>query len=225
MIHAREPSKRASIPPALGEPTPRATDSRHRVSHLALLRCPTLLLLAVVLHTAPVLVLWFAVAGACAAQPQAGVVGDAGEPIRVGADAVTRVVEVDHGTNTLTVSPPIAWRQGDSVVLAYQDALPDIGAFEFSRDYSYDVALEPPAATDLGTRPITATVAQPENVRFVTFYVDNLPVGTDATAPFTCDWTPTRRGAEYHLTATAYSRFASRQPSKSVSAVYTYPGE
>jgi hypothetical protein len=148
-----------------------------------------------------------------------------GDLIRVGADAVTRVVKVDHGTNTLTVSPPITWRQGDSVVLAYQDARPDIGAFEFSSDYSYDVTLAPTAATDLGTRQITANVAQPENVRFVTFYVDNLPVGTDATAPFTCNWMPTSRGAEYHLTATAYSRFASRRPTKSVSAIYMCPGE
>jgi len=148
-----------------------------------------------------------------------------GDLIRVGGDAVTRVVKVDHDTNTLTVSPPISWEQGDSVVLGYQDARPDIGAFEFSRDYSYDVRLERPAGTAAGTLRLTAVVAHPENVRFVTFYVDNVPVVTDATEPFTCDWASARRGVEYHLTATAYSRFASREPTKSASAVYTYPGE
>lgn len=148
-----------------------------------------------------------------------------GDLIRVGADAVTRVVKVDHDTNTLTVSSPISWRQGDPVVLAYQDARPDIGAFEFSDDYSYDVALEPLAVTAPGRLRLTAAVASPENVRFVTFYVDNVPVGTDATEPFIVDWTSAKRGVEYHLTATAYSRFASRQPTKNFSATYTHPGQ
>ena len=148
-----------------------------------------------------------------------------GDLIRVGADAVTRVVQVSHDTNTLTVSPPISWQRGDSVVLAYQDSRPDIGAFEFRRDYSYDVRLEALAATAPGTLRLTAAVTNTENVRFVTFYVDNLPVGTDVTAPFTCDWSPNRGRTEYHVTATAYSRFASRQPTKSVSAVYAYPGD
>lgn len=54
-----------------------------------------------------------------------------------------------------------------------------------------------------------ATVTHPDNVLFVMFYVDNLPIGTDAIAPFNCDLLPTGRGAEYHLTATPHSRFAS----------------
>jgi hypothetical protein len=148
----------------------------------------------------------------------------AGDLIRVGADAVTRVVKVDDDANVLTVSPPIAWQQGAQVVLAYQDTRPDIGAFEFRRDYSYDVQLMPPTVTGPGRLALTAAVAHPENVRFVTFYVDNVPVGTATTAPFACDWQPPRPGARYYLTATAYARFASRQPTKSASAVYPYPG-
>jgi len=135
------------------------------------------------------------------------------------------VVKVDHDTNTLTVSSPISWRQGDPVVLAYQDARPDIGAFEFSDDYSYDVTLEPPTVTAPGRLRLTAAVAHPENVRFVTFCVDNVPVRTDTTEPFTFDWASAKRGVEYHLTATAYSRFASRQPTRSFSATYAHPGE
>jgi len=121
-----------------------------------------------------------------------------GDLIRVGADAVTRVVKVDHDTNTLTVSSPISWRQGDPVVLAYQDARPDIGAFEFSDDYSYDVTLEPPTVTAPGRLRLTA---------------------------YTVEWGPARPGVSYHLIATAYSRFASKQPTRSVSATYTYPAE
>jgi len=168
--------------------------------------------------------------GACFAVGEAGFFIDGhtlvlGDLIWVGANAVTRVVRVDHDTNTLTVSPPISWQQGAPVVLAYQDARPDIGAFEFSTDYSYDVTLEPPAVTAPGKLRLTAAVAHPKNVRFVTFYVDNVPVGTDTTEPFTFDWGSARRGVEYHLTATAYSRFASRQPTRSFSATYTHPGE
>jgi hypothetical protein len=147
-----------------------------------------------------------------------------GDLIRVGADAVTRVVEVDHDDNVLTVSPPVSWMPGDPVVLAHQGTRPDIGAFESRNDYGYDLRLEPPALTAPGVLSLTATVASPENVRFVTFYVDNVPAGTDAAAPFTCEWAPPGDG-RYHLTATAYARFASRQPMRNATAVHTWPGD
>ena len=143
-----------------------------------------------------------------------------GDLIRVGKQPPVRVCEVDHGANTLTVSAPISWETGDPVVLAYQDTTPDIGAFEFSTDYSFDVTLAQPAVTAPGKLRLTAAVSHPENVRFVTFYTDNVPVGTDAAEPYTFDWTSAKPGRKYHLTATAYGRFASTQPVKSDSIAH-----
>ena len=143
-----------------------------------------------------------------------------GDLIRVGKQAPVRVRKVDHDANTLTVSASISWKTGDPVILAYQDATPDIGAFEFRTNNSFDVTLTQPAVTAPGKLRITAAVSHPENVRFVTFYVDNIPVGTDATEPYTFDWTSAKPGRKYHLTATAYSRFASIQPVKSDSIAH-----
>jgi hypothetical protein len=141
----------------------------------------------------------------------------AGDSIRVGQQTPATIAKVDHATNTITVSSPISWKQGDPVVLAYQDATPDIGAYEYSADYSYDVTLRRPSVTTPGKVRLMAEVSHPENVRFVEFFVDNIPVGAAAAETFALDWDGAKPGREYHLTATAYSRFATTQPTKSAS--------
>jgi hypothetical protein len=122
-----------------------------------------------------------------------------GDLIRVGNHGTATISEVDDVTNTIAVSAPISWDKGDPVVLAYQDARPDIGAYEYSADHSYGVTLETPAVIAPGRARLTASVSHPENVRFVEFYVDNMPVGVDATEPFSTDWHVTRPGGTYHL--------------------------
>jgi hypothetical protein len=140
-----------------------------------------------------------------------------GDMIKVGGHAPATISKVDYAANTITVSSPISWKQGDPVVLAYQDAAPDIGAYEYSTDYSYDVALRQPSVTAPGKMRLTAAVSHPENVRFVEFFVDNVPVGTVVAEPFILDWDGAKPGRQYRLAATAYSRFASTQPTRSAS--------
>ena len=141
----------------------------------------------------------------------------AGDSIKVGQERLATISKVDHATNTITVSSPISWIQGAPVVLAYQDATPDIGAYEYCTHYSYDVTLRRPSVAAPGKIRLVAAVSQPANVRFVEFYVDNIPVGAAAREPFALDWDGAKPGREYHLAATAYSRFASTQPTKSAS--------
>jgi hypothetical protein len=140
-----------------------------------------------------------------------------GDLIRVGKQTPVIISKVDYDTHTITVGSSISWKQGDSVVLGYQDANPDMGAYEYRTDYSYDVTLREPSVAGPGMIRLMAAVAHPENVRCVEFSVDNIPVGTAATEPFSLDWDAARPAGKYLLTATAYSRFASRQPTKSTS--------
>jgi hypothetical protein len=137
-----------------------------------------------------------------------------GDRIRVGNNEPATILKIDHVADTVTVTAPISWVKGDPVVLAYQDTRPDIGAFEYRADHSYDVTLEHPEVVAPGRVRLVASVSHPENVRFVEFYVDNLPVGVDATEPFGIDWNVAGPGAAHHLAAVAYSRFASTQPTK-----------
>ncbi|MBI2301001.1 MAG: right-handed parallel beta-helix repeat-containing protein [Armatimonadetes bacterium] len=139
----------------------------------------------------------------------------AGDSIRVGRSAPATITQVDHAANRITVGSPVVWQPGDPVVLAHQDVTPDIGAFEYSADHSFDVALSPPVVAAPGRLRLTATVRRHENARFVIFYVDNLPVGTAEAEPYAVAWTVPEPGREHRLTVTAYGRFASPQPTKS----------
>lgn len=103
----------------------------------------------------------------------------------------------------------------DWTIVGHAAREPEIGAYQYSADYSYDVSLRQPSLTGHGKIRFLAVVSHPENVRFVEFYVDNIRVGTAATVPFTLDWDGAKPGCAYHLAARAYSRFASRQPTKS----------
>lgn len=48
-----------------------------------------------------------------------------------GQSETTRITQVDYDTNTITVDGALSWTQGQGVNLAYVDAAPDLGAYEF----------------------------------------------------------------------------------------------
>lgn len=53
-----------------------------------------------------------------------------GDLIKVGDSLPVRLVEVDYDLNTLTLSEPRIWKDGDDVTYDYASAAPDLGAYE-----------------------------------------------------------------------------------------------
>lgn len=144
-----------------------------------------------------------------------------GDAIAVGANAPSTIASIDYGTNTITLNSSINWSADDPVRLAHQDEDPDIGAYEYQEDYSYDIGLAQPQPA-AGAVRLSATVANPGNVRFVGFYVDGFPVGSDAVPPYTVDWAGAEEGRSYHVAAKAYARFAAKDVSKESALVYAH---
>jgi hypothetical protein len=145
-----------------------------------------------------------------------------GDSISVGSAAHAKISSIDYAANTITVDTPISWMSGDTVVLAYQESVPAIGAYPVKGDFSYSVEIEQPSKISSEIVRFTAAVTNPENVRFVEFFIDGLPAGRDSIAPFSCDWTVPDPSKTYVVETVAYARFADKQISRSASRSYSY---
>ena len=144
------------------------------------------------------------------------------DTIIVGSNSAVKITNIDTGTDTVTVASSISWNNGDGIVLHHQGSNPDIGAFEYVVDNTFDDSIANPYVLSSGVVRLAATITNPENVRFVEFYVNNVPVGADATYPYTFNWSSGNEVVEYQITAKAYSLHASKILSDSSSVVYTY---
>jgi hypothetical protein len=61
-----------------------------------------------------------------------GIPGVSGDEIQiVGNSQKARIIQVDYGTNTITVNVPLTWTQNQGIALAYVGAAPDVGAHEY----------------------------------------------------------------------------------------------
>ena len=61
-----------------------------------------------------------------------GISGVDGDNIQiVGTSQKARIINVDYGTNTITVNASLAWVQNQGIALAYVGAAPDLGAYEY----------------------------------------------------------------------------------------------
>ncbi|MEW6515377.1 MAG: T9SS type A sorting domain-containing protein [candidate division FCPU426 bacterium] len=145
-----------------------------------------------------------------------------GDVIKVGAGSPVAIASIDFAANSITVQAAISWNTGDPVVLGYQAATPAIGAFEYKSDYSYAVNLLYPAITSPGVIRLEAGIGNPDNVRWVEFYVDGLLLAKVTAYPFACTWNSGTTVKPYVLTARAYARFADTRPIKSSTLTYTY---
>jgi hypothetical protein len=54
------------------------------------------------------------------------------------------ICQVNYVTNTLTVNTELSWNAGDGLALAYEDAAPDMGAFEFGAPDEPPIFCGPP---------------------------------------------------------------------------------
>ena len=89
---------------------------------------------------------------------------EAGDLIRVGANAAARVMQVNETANTLTVDRALSWNTNDPVSYDYAGNAPDIGAFESGTTVpSFDFSLPTPSDITLtqgqsGSNTITANL-------------------------------------------------------------------
>lgn len=145
-----------------------------------------------------------------------------GDLIKIGAAGPVAVTGIDYAANSITVQSAVSWNNGDPVVLGHQSATPAIGAFEYKADYSYGVTLQYPVITSPGTIRLEAGINNPDNVRWVEFYVDGLLQAKVIAYPFVCAWNSGTTVKPYVLTARAYARFADTSPIKISTLTYTY---
>ena len=131
-----------------------------------------------------------------------------GDLINVGANPPVRITRVAN--NTITTDAPVTWTTGTEVYWRTQDGRPDIGGYEFrSGGYTFGVALISPSQGTVVSGPttLTASVSNPECVRFVMFYANGVPVAQAMKAPYTASWVPREEGA-VNLEARAYALYA-----------------
>jgi hypothetical protein len=145
-----------------------------------------------------------------------------GDLIKVASNPAVKITSINYDTNTITIDSPISWNNGDPITLAYQDSTPDIGAYEYTIDYSYNIAILQPVIVSSGIVRLSASVDNPSNVRYVEFYVNNIPVGADSTPPYNYDWDFGASENTYNITANAYGLFASTNLNDSSSLFFTY---
>jgi hypothetical protein len=71
--------------------------------------------------------------------------GETGDTIRIENSAASaRIVSIDYAANTVSLSSPLDWNNGDGVHVAYNGSAPDVGAFEAGLD-----PIRPNPPTDL----------------------------------------------------------------------------
>ncbi len=145
-----------------------------------------------------------------------------GDLIRVGSNAASRIASISYTNGVITLAQPIAWNSGDAVNLAFAGAGADRGAFEYkAAGYAFGVALASPSAGPVGPSvQVEATVTNPENVRFVAFYVDGIPLATVDSSPYVCTWSPSGPEGRTHTVETrAYALHANSIPVQTAQVV------
>ena len=55
-----------------------------------------------------------------------------GDPVKIGRNAIARIVKADYENNELTLSKPVTVKAGDAVNLPYNGTSPDIGAYQYT---------------------------------------------------------------------------------------------
>ncbi len=142
------------------------------------------------------------------------------DTISVAGGPAVRISSIDYDTNIITVVSSISWNSGDAVVLSSQAQVPSIGAYEYQPDYSFDIKLVQPVSIASGLVALSATTSNPGNIRYVEFYADGIPIGSDSSYPYTLNWPVDENPQPYTLTVRAYSLTASTTPVKKSSLVY-----
>jgi hypothetical protein len=150
-----------------------------------------------------------------------------GDMIRVGSNGPVRITSISG--NTLTVNRSISWNNGDGVYWRNQDASPDIGAFEYkSQGYDYGISISSPSNNQQvsGLVVIYTSPTNPENIRFVSFYIDGIPVNNDFDAPFSYTWDVSglSAGSSHVIEVRAYPLYATTQVSKGQKITVTVTG-
>jgi hypothetical protein len=141
-----------------------------------------------------------------------------GDMIKVGANGPVRVTSISG--NTITVNRSISWNNGDGVYWRNQDTSPDIGAYEYKASgYDYGISISSPSNNQQvsGLVTVTTTPLKPENIRFVSFYIDNIPVLNDFDAPYTYSWDSSglTQGSSHTIEVRAYPLYATSDIVKS----------
>ncbi len=131
-----------------------------------------------------------------------------GDIIRVGSGSPVRITRI--AGNAITVDRTISWSNGMGVFWRHQDSQPDLGAYEYRADsYGINIALTSPqnGGTVGGSTTLTASVTNPDCVRFVIFYVNGVPVAQTYNAPYTATWNAPTTGT-FDVEARAYPLYA-----------------
>ncbi len=84
--------------------------------------------------------------------------GADGDLIKIGANSPIKIINVNYGTNTITVDSSISWNSGDGVSYSYSGSAPDMGAYEYtgSTPPSSDTAL-PSVPTNLTATAVSSS--------------------------------------------------------------------
>jgi len=117
-------------------------------------------------------------------------------------------------SNSITVNKEISWLKGDNIYWRNQDTSPDAGAYEYNPEgYGMDIQIINPVDDGIinGIERITVESHRPEMIRFVTFYIDGIPVSQDFDLPYEYTWDVTDKviGSSHTIEARAYALFAS----------------
>jgi predicted heme/steroid binding protein len=145
-----------------------------------------------------------------------------GDVIKVGASNPVRIISING--NTITVSSSISWNNGDGVYWRNQDTSPDAGAYEYkTQGYNFDIVISNPTSGSSvnGLVTISTTPTNPENIRFVSFYIDGIPVAQDYESPYSYTWDASSKpsGSTHIIEAKAYNLYASTTLTKSSNQV------
>ena len=138
-----------------------------------------------------------------------------GDTIKVGDNNPTIITDIDYDTHIVTVADSITWENGDSIYWRNQNSTPSAGAWEYSAaGYGYSISLSPKSGSVSEATTLTATVTNPETVRFVEFWIDGLPVSTDYASPYTYSWNIEGLAGSHTVKAIAYALYADKVPLK-----------
>jgi len=135
-----------------------------------------------------------------------------GDVITVDTDTV-RISSISG--DSITVTSSFTWANGDPVYYGSSPS-PDIGAYEYDvSGYNYNINISSPDNNSIvsGIVDIIAEIALSDKIRQVVFYIDNIPVNVDNTAPFVYSWNTTGldNGSQHLIEARAYSLYASQE--------------
>lgn len=142
-----------------------------------------------------------------------------GDYIQVGNNSPVQITNIDYNNNIITIDNSISWNSGEFVCFPFEGDSLDIGAFEYkTTGYDFDINITNPAngTTVRDSIQIQADVTNEENIRYVVFYVNGVPMETVNRSPFTYTWNPIGNvQGIYKIKAKAFNLYASTYLSKS----------